>query len=348
MFQNARIKLTAWYLIIIFVISVSFSLVIFQVLVSEVERFDRLQRLRLERRYIRPYDYLTPSIPLLPQASYWDEDLVEEIKARLILHLLAVNGLVVALSGILGYLLAGKTLSPIQSMVEDQHRFISDASHELKTPLTSLKIAFEVFLRDSQRTLTAADLLVNDSIQEVNRLALLSESLLQLSLYSHTPLPLTLEDVELVALLSAVQQKLHSQAVMKKITIKLDGKRTTLRANEEGLFRVFFIILDNAIKYSSPTAIITIKIRQTKSTIKVDFQDQGIGIAPSQIPLIFRRFYRADPSRTSQESSGYGLGLPIARSIIAKHHGQIVVKSTLGKGSTFTVVVPHAPQTMGI
>lgn len=342
MFKSARVKLTAWYLLIIFVISVSFSVVIFQVLVSEVERFDRLQRLRMERRYVRPYDYITPSIPLLPQASYWDEDLVEETKTRLFIHLLAVNGSVVVLSGILGYILAGKTLSPIQSMVEDQHRFISDASHELKTPLTSLKIAFEVYLRDRHRTRSTADHLVKESIHEVNRLAMLSESLLQLSFYSHTPLPLPLQTVDLLELLTAVRHKLHSQAQEKQITIHLDGKKTTLRANQEGLFQVFFIMLDNAIKYSDPKTRITIKIRQTKTAVSIAFQDQGMGIEESAIPFIFRRFYRVDASRTSQGNAGYGLGLPIARSIVRKHHGQITVQSIVGKGSTFTVVLPQS------
>lgn len=341
MFRSARLKLTAWYSLIILVISLSFSLVIFQVWISEVERFDRLQRLRLERRYVRPYDYISPSIPLLPQASYGDDDLVEEIKNRLFLHLLTVNGSVVLLSGILGYLLAGKTLSPIQSMVEDQHRFITDASHELKTPLTSLKIAYEVYLRDRNRTVKTADVLATESIQEVNRLQLLSESLLQLSYHSHRPQPITFQEVKIVDVLTSVQKKLQSQAQSKHIAITLEGKQTLVRANEEGLFQVFFIILDNAIKYSNPQTTIRIRIKRSKAFVHIEFHDQGIGIAESAIPQIFRRFYRADPSRSAQRNAGYGLGLAIARSIVHKHHGQIAVKSKLGKGSTFTVILPQ-------
>lgn len=341
MFRSARIKLTAWYSLIILVISLSFTLVIFQVWISEVERFDRLQRLRLERQYVRPYDYISPSIPLIPQASYWDEDLVDEIKDRLFLHLVAVNGSVVILSGILGYLLAGKTLSPIQAMVEDQHRFISDASHELKTPLTSLKTAYEVYLRDRKRTLLSADILAKESIQEVNRLQLLSESLLQLSLYAQNSHPLKVDEFDIFRLLHDVQKKLDSQAELKNIRIELVGKQTILRANREGMFQVFFIILDNAIKYSKPHTTITIRLKQTTTALLIEFHDQGIGIEASALPLIFRRFYRADPSRSFQGGSGYGLGLAIAKSIIRKHHGQILVKSRLGKGSTFTVSLPQ-------
>lgn len=341
MFRSARIKLTAWYSLIILVISLSFTLVIFQVWISEVERFDRLQRLRLERQYVRPYDYISPSIPLIPQASYWDEDLVDEIKDRLFLHLVAVNGSVVILSGILGYLLAGKTLSPIQAMVEDQHRFISDASHELKTPLTSLKTAYEVYLRDRKRTLLSADILAKESIQEVNRLQLLSESLLQLSLYAQNSHQLKVDEFDIFRLLHDVQKKLDSQAELKNIRIELVGKQTILRANREGMFQVFFIILDNAIKYSKPHTTITIRLTQTTTALLIEFHDQGIGIEASALPLIFRRFYRADPSRSFQGGSGYGLGLAIAKSIIRKHHGQILVKSRLGKGSTFTVSLPQ-------
>jgi len=132
MFKSARIKLTAWYLLIIMFISISFSFVIYRGLMSEVHRFSRMQRSRF----------------------FVDEDLITEIQRRAIFGLGTINTIIFITSGALGYFLAGKTLSPIQEMVEEQNRFISDASHEFRTPLTALKSSFEVNLRDKNLSLT--------------------------------------------------------------------------------------------------------------------------------------------------------------------------------------------------
>src|SRR3989344_3853916 len=128
MFKSARLTLTAWYLAIIMVISIAFSLMIYRVLLIEVIRFERAQRVRIERRM----QFFNSPIPV-------SLELIEEIKQRLIFRLFMVNIGIMVISGGLGYFLAGRTLKPIKEMVDEQNRFISDASHELRTPLTSLK-----------------------------------------------------------------------------------------------------------------------------------------------------------------------------------------------------------------
>ena len=185
MFHSARIKLTAWYLLIIMLVSMSFSLVIYKVLVNEVDRFARTQTFRIERRF-REGIYFPPEMHLrgtLPKAPIIDSELVDEIKGRLVFALLAINGGILIISGGLGFLLAGKTLRPIQDVVDEQNRFITDSSHELRTPLTSLKSAMEVNLRDKNLKLKDAKKLISENIEEVNKLQSLSDELLQLAQY---------------------------------------------------------------------------------------------------------------------------------------------------------------------
>lgn len=145
MFNSARLKLTAWYLIVIMLVSVSFSLMIFQIQVAEWQRFER--RFHFE--------------------------VVSEAAERLTIFLVVINGGILITAGGLGYVLAGRTLKPIKEMVDDQNRFIGDASHELRTPLTAIKSALEVNLTDKK--------LLKDCLEQVDKLQSLTEGLLQLS-----------------------------------------------------------------------------------------------------------------------------------------------------------------------
>ena len=135
-FRKARLKLTAWYLFIIMAISLSFSAFIYRGITQEFQR--RLHT--IERRL----DFRGHGIrPPIGQAEFFIQDL-EETRQRVLLVLLYTNGAILAFSALAGYFLAGKTLKPIESVMEEQKRFVADASHELKTPLTALITSTEV------------------------------------------------------------------------------------------------------------------------------------------------------------------------------------------------------------
>ncbi len=310
MYKTARIKLTAWYLLIIVMVSLSFSTIIYRSYSDEVERFERTQRLRFAIRFERP------------------TDLLEDSKHRVLMTLIYINGLIFVTSAGLGYFLAGRTLKPIEEMVEEQNRFIADASHELKTPLTSLKTAFEVYLRDKNGTLPDAKMIITESITEVNKLQFLSESLLKLArlkkpISNFIPIPFN-------TIIQEVVKKLTPLAKEKNLKIITHVGKMEINGDKNNLAELVTILLDNAIKYSPKGKEVIINLQNNVLTIK----DQGMGIDQKDMPHIFERFYRAQKSRTN---NGFGLGLAIAKDIVRAHNGEITAESQDGIGTIFTV-----------
>ncbi len=301
MFKTARIKLTAWYLLIIMTISLLFSLVAFNRFHRELGRFDR-------------------RFPFPP-----NPEIIIEIRNRLALTLIFINAGILVLSGGLGYFLAGKTLKPIEEMLDEQNRFISDASHELKTPLTSLKTAFEVYLRRRKSTL------IKESLAEVNKLQILTENLLRLT-YDQ---PSVLRPVPLQAVIDQACRRVKPLAQAKQIKIKAGPAKLKIKGNQEQLTDLLVVLLDNGLKYSRAKTTIEVTAKRSDSRAILTVSDQGMGIAPKDVGHIFDRFYRADQARTKTSGGGYGLGLAIAKKIVQAHHGNIKVSSQLGQGTAF-------------
>jgi len=318
MFKNARIKLTAWYLLIIMIISISFSLVIYRGLMGEVHRFSRMQKLRF----------------------FIDEDLITEIKQRIILSLGIINTIIFITSGALGYFLAGKTLKPIQEMVEEQNRFISDASHEFRTPLTALKSSLEVNLRDKNLSIEEAKKIMGENINDVNHLQKLSDSLLQLSQYEKPQIYSNFKKVSLKQIIEESINKITPLAKNKNINIKNSTINVYLKGSKYGLIDLFVILLDNAVKYSGEKSTISINAKKIDHSISISIEDKGIGIDKKDIPHLFDRFYRSDKARSKKGVDGYGLGLSIAKKIVDQHKGLIVIESKLKKGTSVMVRLP--------
>ncbi|HCM82524.1 TPA: hypothetical protein DIS60_04150, partial [Patescibacteria group bacterium] len=314
MFRSARIKLTSWYLLIIMMISISFSLVIYRVLISEVERFARSQRFRIERQLqegvlLPPDGHIqTGTLPLLT-----DPDLVEDTKHRLLFVLIIVNSGILVLSGGLGYILAGMTLKPIKEMMEEQNQFITDASHELRTPLTSLKSAIEVNVRDKHLTVAQAKKLLAENIKDVDKLQLLSDELLQLAQYQKPNGKTADMSLSLQSVVKKAIRNVEALAKAKSIPITNTVGDAILRGDSTELSDIFTILLDNAIKYGKENNAITIDSDIKNGWALISVTDKGIGIGKGDIPHIFDRFYRADTSRAKTKAPGFGLGLSIAK-----------------------------------
>ncbi|HZZ98819.1 MAG TPA: HAMP domain-containing sensor histidine kinase [Candidatus Saccharimonadia bacterium] len=339
MFHSARIKLTAWYLFIIMLISISFSIVVYGILSQEVDRFARLQRIRYERfQSDATGNEIVIPAPLPP--TEMDQELIDASKQHIVNLLVITDIGILFFAGGVGYFLAGRTLQPIKAMVDEQRRFIGDASHELRTPLTALKSSMEVHLRDKNLEIKEARELIANNIVEVNRLQALSDSLLQLAQYEHPNNGYHFEHVNLKTLATEICAKLKPVTAKKHITLKNEVSSISIEAVPESLKELLIILLDNAVKYSPPKSEVVLQAKKTDGSVRISCADHGIGIEAKDLPHIFDRFYRADIARTTTQEAGYGLGLSIAKRVVRLHHGNITVESKPHLGTTFIVTLP--------
>jgi len=338
LFHTARIKLTLWYLLIIMLISLSFSAVMYQMIHTELDRIEHMQQDRLQRRIPQWMQQLDiGQLPKeLPPMRFIDPQDIEDSKNRLLILLGIINLGILGASALAGYFLAGKTLKPIKNMLDEQNRFIADASHELRTPLTALKTEIEVNLRSDKLKLTDAKALLESNLEEVNHLQKLSDNLIKLTNNSNNRSGVK-TDYNLTKVIQKAIKKISPLAKKKHIQIISQVSDLVLFGNCESVTEALVIILDNGIKYSLQNSKIWLQTEQQNGYILISMRDQGIGIAKNDLTHIFDRFYRCDQSRSSD---GHGLGLAIAKKIIAEQGGKIKVESELGKGSVFTVKLP--------
>lgn len=347
MFTSARLKLTAWYLIIIMAVSVLFSLVIYTVINQEYNRIEHVQRIRHEREQqglISTYQTFLQMqaqqnqsfVPPPPLSD--DLQIISEARTRLQAILLLVNLGILGIAGVAGYFLAGRTLRPIKEMVDEQNQFIADASHELRTPLTALRTTIEVNLRDKSLNLNQSKRVLQGNLEEVVGLQNLSDNLLILAKASDVKKDLNIQKVSLNTVVSEAIDKVSVFAGQKKIIINQKISDVIFEGDEEKLVRLLVILLDNAVKYSKSGKAIDITGKSIDHKVKVEIRDQGIGISDDDLPHLFDRFYRADKSRG--KTDGYGLGLSIAKKIVDLHQGSICAISKIDKGSIFTILLP--------
>jgi signal transduction histidine kinase len=233
----------------------------------------------------------------------------------------------------------------LQGAVRTRDDFLSVASHELKTPLTALRLELDQlrrFLAGVQGVPRETFKLVDSAKRQTVRLGDLVEALLDVSRIVEGQLKLQLEEVDLVELMRDVIDRFRAQATAAESEIILSAPvRVAGTWDRMRLDQVLSNLLSNAIKYGRGKPIhVEIGLRSGKAIAAVT--DQGIGIAGPDLERIFGRFERAVPSR---HYGGLGLGLYIANEIVRAHGGEIVVESRRGEGSTFTIVLPQTGTT---
>ena len=326
MFRTARIRLTLLYITVIVTISLCFSGFIYESQVKEISRFEETQRFRLERRF-----------PINPTIPFIDHQLIEDIKDRLLFNLIVINIGIFISAGALGYFVAGKTLKPIKEMVDEQNRFVSDASHELRTPLAAAKTSLEVALRSPKMSTAEAKQVLKDNLMDIIRLEKLSNNLL--TLLSIKEAAKKFEKVEMSSVIEDALSQVKPFIETKSIKIIKKVTPVTILGSEDRLTEMFVNLIENAIKYSPNGKSIKIKSKEVKDNVYISVIDFGPGIPQEQISHLFDRFYRADSSRST---NGFGLGLSIVQEIAKSHHGSVKVNSIVGKGSSFTIILPIA------
>ncbi|HVS78899.1 MAG TPA: HAMP domain-containing sensor histidine kinase [Candidatus Saccharimonadales bacterium] len=331
MFHSAALRLTTWYLAIIMAISLIFSGLLYSVSVNDLNH-NLNRQIGYFNNFLGPGDY---NNYVILRNNQLDQD-----KSHLRASLVLFNILVLAGGGLASYWLARRTLRPIETALQAQSRFAADASHELRTPLAAIQAENEVALRNPALKKAEAVSLLKSNLEEVAKLRALSEGLLRLASSRGR-----IEHPQAVALQNVIPksiERLAKAAQLKGIKVESENlKNISVRGEPDGLIELFAIFIDNAIKYSPTKSKVTVSAKVQHKNVQVTISDQGRGIPPTDLPMIFDRFYQSDSSR-SKRSSGYGLGLAIAKKITDAHQGHIEVRSTPGKGSAFIVHLPSA------
>lgn len=233
-----------------------------------------------------------------------------------------------------------QTLERLEKLFDSQRRFLADVSHELRTPLTVIK--GEVGLMRLTNQLDEESLANIE--KEVDRLTRLVGDLLLLAQAESGRLPLDFQSVELDTVLLEVLQQMRTLA-SGKVELKLvDIDQVLVRGDRDRLKQVMLNLIANAVNYTPPGGEVRLSLQRRDGQAQLLVEDSGPGIPPEDLPHIFDRFYRADPSRKRSENSGFGLGLSIAQWIVQRHGGRIEVESQPGHGARFIVWLPVSKQ----
>jgi two-component system, OmpR family, sensor kinase len=225
---------------------------------------------------------------------------------------------------------------------EAQRAFVANVSHELKTPLTSIRGFAQAILDGTAGTemdrLNAAQI-IYDETGRMHRMVL---ALLDLARLDAGNFVLKVDQVEPVLLLGTVAEKLAIQARDAGVKVEVSAAKDLPLITGDGdrLAQVFTNLVENAIRYSPGNGTVRITLALTGNFLNVDIADEGPGIPEQDIPYIFDRFYQVDVSRQHGSGHGAGLGLAIAKEIVIAHRGTITAQSAPGNGSVFSVRLP--------
>lgn len=327
-FESARVKLTLFYVLIVAIISLFFSALSYNQIVKEVNRGFKMQRKRLE---MKDEEILLPP-PRQEQILQIGDDIKKEVKRGAIINLILLNSGIIIISFIASYFLAEKTLRPIQKAMKDQKNFIANASHELKTPISIIKLENEVFL-ENKFGINKAKRQLNSNLEEINKLSNLVKNIINQNIINETKINKT--KFNLYNLAEQSIKGYVKKANNKNINIKLRGNNhIKINADKDLLIQVFNILMDNAIKFADKNSVVKVVVKQNGFSVT----NTGKAIKKVDIENIFNRFYTSDKSRNKGINNGYGLGLSIAKEILEKHNGGITVKSKDRK-TTFNVQI---------
>ena len=235
-----------------------------------------------------------------------------------------------------------RLIDKLRLQEEKRQEFVSNASHELKTPLSSIKLIADSLLQNPDAPPEMEKEFLTDMNVEVDRLTRIIDKLLTLTKMDDSAAVSRMEFtiMDITELMNDVVKALSSLAGSKSITLNYKADIGIFsRIEKDRLWEAFYNILDNSIKYTPEGGSVDVTVGREENCAVIAIKDSGIGIAESEIYRIFDRFYRIDKAR-SRETGGTGLGLSIALNAVELHGGNISVESEEGKGSMFKITIP--------
>jgi two-component system, OmpR family, manganese sensing sensor histidine kinase len=300
----------------------------------------------LLRQIVQPVRFHSQILGWLRVSHPWFE--VTKPIQELFLDLLAGTTLMIAVVAGVGWFLSGLAIEPVKASYQQLKQFTADASHELRNPLATIQTNVQVALATGEQLSSEQRNHLQVIERLTRRLGKLVDDLLFLARQDSSDTPVTSEVLPLDALLMEVveEQQLAAQAqgIILKLVIADEPAAFDLNGDWNQLARLFTNLIDNAIQYTPthqvPSPVIEISLDCRDLELRVNIQDQGMGIAAINLPRLMNRFYRVTPARSGERMGGSGLGLSIVQSIIQRHQGDISISSVLQQGTQVIVTLP--------
>jgi len=245
---------------------------------------------------------------------------------------------------ILSFVLLYRNMKRQQRLAELKNDFISNITHELKTPIATVGVAIEALknfnaIQDPARTKEYLDI----SSNELQRLNLLVDKVLKLSMFEKKEIQLNLEPLDLKNLADEVIASMRLQLEKKNASVWLTHSGdSSLQGDRLHLLSVIFNLVDNAIKYTNDSPAIKIDVSEKENGVVLKIADDGVGIPDEYKTKVFEKFFRV-PVGNIHNTKGYGLGLSYVATVVKKHNGNIVVENNEGGGTVFVITLPKAP-----
>ncbi len=248
---------------------------------------------------------------------------------------------------VLAFVLLYRNLLKQQRLGQMKNDLISNITHELKTPISTVGVAIEALknfnaIQDTQRTKEYLDISQN----ELQRLGLLVDKVLKLSMFEKKEIDLNFELLDLKDVVDEVLASLRLQIEKcnTMVTVKSEGE-TMMKGDRLHLLSVVFNLLDNALKYRKDNPTVNVMLKADASSVVMQVVDNGIGIPDVYKEKIFEKFFRVPAAGDTHNAKGHGLGLSYSAQVLRQHHGSITVDSREGSGSTFTITLPKNQNT---
>jgi signal transduction histidine kinase len=235
----------------------------------------------------------------------------------------------------------------LQDNITALEAFVANASHEMRTPLTAIKLNVDALADGAIEDPEVSMRFLNQIQDEIDRLNRMVNDMLDLSRIEANRDKVQYEDVDLIEVLSETREfwRVRAQRAEIELRLSLPVSKCQIQANEDQIRRVFNNLIDNSIKHTPAGGWVEIGlfVLPQRGFVRVEIRDTGPGIPAEHLPRIFERFYRVEIPHP-QKTSGSGLGLAIAKSIIESHRGKIGVSSKVGMGTTFWIEIPEKAQ----
>lgn len=315
-FKKARLKLTAYYVGIMFIILIIFSGALIYTINSKIS------------------ENLNDKITIVDP----EDNPLDNVNTEINLYIFYTDGILLVLIAFASYFLAGRTLKPIQDSLDAQKKFSADASHDLRTPLAIIITESEVALQGDINKQKDFKDVVKSNLEEAKKMSELVNDLLIISRGENEKSSNNFVESDLHNFIEKIVLKMTSQAESKGLKLEIDEyKKILVKIDLSNFERAISNILQNAIHYTKEGSI-KISFKEEVKKVLITIKDTGVGINEQDLPRVFDRFYKAEHSRNDE--SGSGLGLCISKQIVEQHAGNIKINSTINVGTIVTITIP--------